>query len=436
MKEKLHIITAINYIENNLSDELDINKISHLSFASPVQLYRDFYNITGHSVKEYIRRRRLSNALALVKHSELNLVDIAYECGYSSQQVFCKSVKAAIKQTPLEYKNSDEYYYFPPYSSEAERQIAVATENIPGTVCVKFYHSRLRGIENNAVYILLEIIPNNNGVRIFGRNGKQDGSSFCYELFVSGVDITVFNDSEFSDVQTIPPFFATIATTVSRNTDEGISEAWDYLYIDWLKSSMFEQSDKPYFEEYIIKNRKISKLKLYLPIQKRNDYTKIALESIDTLTFLISQKYGYNAEDEASRAVMDFVSSHYPYLLESTSEFYVSKGQTSCTCGIRLTDGLYLPETGKLEILKRDGLYAVLYGDCCGNYAVYEKMLTSWVRDNGFERDDTPIFAVYEATDGFDNAKLKLYCNIRKQKKMVRTDNTNKNPSDKMGHIK
>ena len=55
-----------------------------------MQLNRDFISATGYSVSEYIRRLRLSNALCMIKFSHYPTADIAYACGYSSQQALCR----------------------------------------------------------------------------------------------------------------------------------------------------------------------------------------------------------------------------------------------------------------------------------------------------------------------------------------------------------
>lgn len=147
--------SLFGYIENNLPSYLDaelLSKVGHVSYA---QLYRDFYNLTGHSVKEYVRKRRLSNALALIKASEYGLSDIAYQFGYSSHQALCRAVRQTLGLTPSEYKNGDTYYFFPPYSGEPLQSVLVSTETIPRTLSIMFYHSSLINIENKAVQTLL-----------------------------------------------------------------------------------------------------------------------------------------------------------------------------------------------------------------------------------------------------------------------------------------
>ena len=47
------------YIENNISAELDIDRLSSVSYVSRSKLKNDFYSLSGHSVVEYVRKRRL-----------------------------------------------------------------------------------------------------------------------------------------------------------------------------------------------------------------------------------------------------------------------------------------------------------------------------------------------------------------------------------------
>lgn len=418
LKQKKYMENIICYIEQNLTCDLNLHQLTKLSHLSLMQLYRDFYSFTGHSVKEYIKKRRLSNALALLKCSDMSLADIVYSCGYSSQQFFCKCVKNTTKFTPLEYKQSENYYYFPPFNSDAERQISVASETIPSTICCKFYHSQLCGIENRAVNYLLTLPLKWNG-RIFGKNGTQEGKQFCYELYLeyeSGMT-EILKNSDFSDFHIVPGYTAAFATTIIPNKEEEINRAWDYLYIDWLKNSMFEQADKPYFEEYIYKDGQIKKLVLYLPVEKRGEHYKITIKTCNPMTFLISRKSGRNAEENASKAVIEFLSSHYPYLVKTTREFYVAKNGMEYVCGVKLEKELHLPQDRELEILHLDeGSYAVLEGDCCGDSSVYEACLLSWVNDNGFDKDTSSVFTVYKTDGSFqrENIKTKIFVKLKK----------------------
>ena len=420
MDKLIYLKKMIRYIETNLNRKISPEHISHVGFISLMQLYRDFYAYTGHSIKEYIRKRRLSNALAMVKFSDMSLADIAYSCGYSSQQAFCKYVKNATGQTALEYKKSDAFFYFPPFKGDLQTYISVASEMIPKTILCKFYHSQIKGIENRAVSHLLTILPGFNG-RIFGRNGKQSGSKFCYELYIALEDDLkqYLKNSQFWDMELRQSHSATYATVSVRNIDKEISRAWDYLYTNWLQASMFEQAERPYFEEYMIKKGQVAKLKLYLPIKKKEAYCEIKVKSCAKMSFLVSKKFGADAEEVASRTVINFLRSYYPHILKRAKEFFVSKQHDGYICGVRLEDGLSLPQNSNMELLTfPNGQYAVLEDYCSGDGSVHERRLVSWVDDNGFARDAFPVFIVYKTDGGFasEDIQMKIYCRLKNVK--------------------
>jgi AraC family transcriptional regulator len=407
---KPHIRSALEHIEDHLSEPLNIQHISRAGMVSAMQLYRDFYNITGHSIKEYIRKRRLSNALALVKHSDQSIADIAYAWGYSSQQAFCKCVKAATGQTPLEYRGSDCFYYFPRFDGAVVYQIHVSAERIPETVGVRFRHHQYRGIEDRALRYLLSLLPDFNG-RIFGRNGTQEGTQFYYELYLTDAEeyAGILQNSRFDYMGAKPAFSATLAAASVDNNDERISSAWDYLYTDWLTASMFEQADKPYFEEYVHRNGAVTKLVLYLPVARRKDYDKIRIMDCEEMLFLVSRQKGIKAEESASLAVMKFLTQHDPYLVKTAREFYVAHKGMEYTCGVKLEKELHLPPGNGLELLRlTGGRYAVLEGGCCGDSSVYETVLLAWMTESGLERDKAAeIFAVYETDGSYEQAHIK-----------------------------
>lgn len=82
----IHFI--IQYIEKHLSDEINPENIAKQHFISISQLYRDFYSYTGHSIKEYIRKRRISNACEKLKCSGIPLSVIAAQSRCETQQSF------------------------------------------------------------------------------------------------------------------------------------------------------------------------------------------------------------------------------------------------------------------------------------------------------------------------------------------------------------
>jgi len=407
MKSKIYIQSIIDNIEQNISEKINVEKLSSKCFVSSRQLYRDFYSFTGHSINEYIRKRKLSKALNLLKYSEISITDIAYSCGYSSVQSLCRSIKSSLNITPTEYRKSDDIYYFPIYDGITMKQIIVKSQLMPQMICLKFFHSQLIGIENKAVYHLLSVFPEYTGT-LFGKNGSQNGNRFCYELYIeySEDNIKKIEQSEFNDLTLVPEYTAVFACTSVKNNEQAINAAWDYLYCHWLKNSMFEQDNTPYFEEYVIKDNIIKKLILNLPVKSRKHLYKINIKHFDERLYITATKTGINAEKSASNIVVDFVVEHYPFLLETQKELYVSKMNDFCTCGININNKIHMHDNEAIQtLLIPKGYYAVLEGSCFGSGNEYEQVLFSWLRDNGFETVGTS-FTIYDTTKGMDQDEI------------------------------
>ncbi|WP_438446640.1 helix-turn-helix domain-containing protein [Gorillibacterium sp. sgz5001074] len=406
---------AIHYIEEHLTGKIALERAAQAGFTSIMQLYRDFYTFTGHSVKEYIRKRRLSNALNLIRCSDISLVDIAYGCGYSSQQALCRSVRSAVFMTPLEYRHSRAFYYFPRFDGASSRQVTVASENLPKTIRAKFYHPQLRGIEDHAVRSLSLLLPAYRG-RIFGRNGPQRGNRFCYEVSVEYAPdlLGTFRNSVFCDAAVHPETGLVCARTAVRNDEEEIGQAWNDLYDGWLKTSMFEPDAEGYYEEYLRQDGQVKRLVLYLPVKKREDYDRITLTRSEERTFLVATRKGEDAEQEASHAVMNVLASHKPEAIRAVREFYVSKTADSSTCGVRLDPAAVPSANSGLEVLRLpEGSYAVLESGCCGDGQVLESRLDRWVRENGLRKSVQPACSIYVVDGGYGPEHVKTTCWIR-----------------------
>lgn len=419
MKQMIYKYEYVNelfkYIEENISDELETTLLSKIGYVARDKLYKDFYSVCGHTVKEYIRKRRLSNALALIKMSDMGFTDIAFQCGYSSHQALCRAIKQNLGLTPSEYKNGNVYYFFPPFSGVPLYDVTVLKNTIPSTFRVLFYSKKLSGIENTAINTFFKAIPDYSG-RIFGRNGDQKGDKFCYELHLSDTarDYSALINYGFRVTYEVSSIDATFAMVSVRNNENVINAAWDYLYSEWLQKSMFEYTNEPYYEEYILKNREIVRLKLYLPVQCRAEITKITLINDPSLRFIAAKGEGYNAEKTASAAIIDFFISNYPYMLATPKELYLQKEINSCICGVKVSSQLpTVKDKNIIDIVTEQSYYLVLESTVMGDYYTYADMMLSFAVKNGVCVDKNAIFAVYEAEGSYKKLKIKMYCPIK-----------------------
>ena len=85
------IASAIAYIEENLMDDIDINKIADKAYVSSFYFQKIFSVLCGFTVGEYIRNRRLTLAAQELCSSDCKVIDIAMKYGYDSPDSFSRA---------------------------------------------------------------------------------------------------------------------------------------------------------------------------------------------------------------------------------------------------------------------------------------------------------------------------------------------------------
>ena len=93
---------AIDYIEANLTEEIDYEKVAAESFSSSYHFQRVFSILCGYTLGEYIRLRRLSLAGAELANGKEKVIDIALKYGYDSPDSFAKAFQKFHGITPSE----------------------------------------------------------------------------------------------------------------------------------------------------------------------------------------------------------------------------------------------------------------------------------------------------------------------------------------------
>ena len=91
---------AIDYIEANLTEEIDYEKVAAQSFSSSYHFQRVFSILCGYTLGEYIRLRRLSLAGTELATGKEKVIDIALKYGYDSPDSFSKAFQKFHGITP------------------------------------------------------------------------------------------------------------------------------------------------------------------------------------------------------------------------------------------------------------------------------------------------------------------------------------------------
>ena len=82
---------AMAYIEEHLTEDIDYSKISKIAYCSEYHFKRMFSFLSGVSLSEYIRRRRLTLAALDLMDKDLRIIDIAVKYGYNSADSFSRA---------------------------------------------------------------------------------------------------------------------------------------------------------------------------------------------------------------------------------------------------------------------------------------------------------------------------------------------------------
>ncbi|MFB5166976.1 AraC family transcriptional regulator [Parageobacillus toebii] len=97
---------AVKYIEENLTNDIDFKEVARRAFCSEYHFRRMFSFLTGITLSEYIRRRRLTLAAFELKDSNVKVIDIAMKYGYNSPDSFTRAFQNLHGITPSEARNN------------------------------------------------------------------------------------------------------------------------------------------------------------------------------------------------------------------------------------------------------------------------------------------------------------------------------------------
>lgn len=93
---------AVDFIEDNLCEELPIEQIAKVAAFSMWHFQKVFGAAVGESVKEYVRKRRLTSAMAALVSTDRRIIDIALDHQFESQESFTRAFKAMFGRNPGE----------------------------------------------------------------------------------------------------------------------------------------------------------------------------------------------------------------------------------------------------------------------------------------------------------------------------------------------
>lgn len=113
--DEVYIQKVIDYIENHIYEDIDVNEITRLTLCSLSDLQRSFKMIVGITISEYIHYRRLTLAAIDLKKGKSKIIDIALRYGYQTNESFSKAFKSFHGCLPSAVKKNNQsiQYFYP-----------------------------------------------------------------------------------------------------------------------------------------------------------------------------------------------------------------------------------------------------------------------------------------------------------------------------------
>ena len=98
---------AMVYIEEHLTEDIDYSEVSKIAYCSEYHFKRMFSFLSGISLSEYIRRRRLTLAALDLKDRDLRIIDVAVKYGYNSADSFSRAFHSLHGILPSEARSEN-----------------------------------------------------------------------------------------------------------------------------------------------------------------------------------------------------------------------------------------------------------------------------------------------------------------------------------------
>ncbi len=103
------INVVVEYINNHLDSELDLNKLAEISNLSPYHFHRIIKAFLGEPPGLFITRMRVETTARLLRYTQIPIQEIAYNVGYEMSSSLSKAFKQYYDISPIEYRNNKNF---------------------------------------------------------------------------------------------------------------------------------------------------------------------------------------------------------------------------------------------------------------------------------------------------------------------------------------
>jgi AraC family transcriptional regulator len=276
--------SAINYIEENIKETIELEKVSKLACCSTYHFQRMFAYMADIPLSEYIRRRRMSLAAVDLLSGNEKVIDISLKYGYDSPTAFNRAFKSVHGIAPSQARNEGIILKaFSPISfkitikGDSEMNYRIETREAFRIVGVS--EPLEAEIEKN-----FELVPQMWGTAAM--NGTIPrlatmmdgipmgllGVSSCNELdnwrYYIAVTSSQPIDSNLEEYIVPSSMWAIFS---GEGSNQSIQELEKRIVTEWLPTSGYEYGNAPDIEVYLNADPEHAKYEVWIPVTKKED---------------------------------------------------------------------------------------------------------------------------------------------------------------------
>jgi len=276
---------VITHIEENLEQPIAYESLSRIVGCSVYEFSRIFSFMAGMSVSEYIRRRRLSQAVFDIQNSSGKIIDIALKYCWESPTAFARAFKELHGTTPTSARKTGvALKTYPPVSFiltikgvnamdfRIEKRDSFQIMGLCGIHDVNVANWTKKWEENNGTPALWRKFQNECDERLKNKNGESYYTAPFWKVGVYDYSADINNRSaiigaEFKgdlldgmELKTIPAAMWAVFSFTSHSKTH-IPEAWTRVVTEWLPASQFKR------------NTSVPSMDVFPPKNDSKDYT-------------------------------------------------------------------------------------------------------------------------------------------------------------------
>ena len=98
------IIEALNYLNSNLYQKIDLDSLSQVFHYNKFYLIRLFKKELGITINDYLNQMRIYNSLELIVNPNYSCLKVALTYGFTSLEYYSETFKKIIGISPLKYR--------------------------------------------------------------------------------------------------------------------------------------------------------------------------------------------------------------------------------------------------------------------------------------------------------------------------------------------